>query len=204
MDTNNLPNNSHRVKEESEIRNSKEKIEPVVSNPGKKKKKSGLEKVKGSFVASDGSNIISYLAQDVLIPALKKMFVQAVKNGIDMLVYGEPTGNETKNGKIGYRNRYREVNREEPRYSRSPRRGVLDYENIIFDTRADAEEVLMGMQDIIDRYGFVSVSDMYDLSDVPNENYTLSKYGWANIQSARVIKVRDGYVVDMPKALPFD
>ena len=54
---------------------------------------------------------------------------------------------------------------------------ALWYDDILFDTRGDAEAVLDAMNDIISQYGTVSVSDFYDLARVPNDNFTMNRYG---------------------------
>ena len=37
-----------------------------------------------------------------------------------------------------------------------------------------------------------------------NGSYTDNKYGWTHLRSADVQRVRDGYLLKLPKALPFD
>ena len=34
--------------------------------------------------------------------------------------------------------------------------------------------------------------------------YTSNKYGWTNIRSAEAVRVRDGYILKLPKAMPID
>ena len=71
--------------------------------------------------------------------------------------------------------------------------------DITFETRGDAEAVLEQMDDVIDRYGIVTVADMYDMADL-TAPYTSNKYGWTSINSAEVVRVRDGYILKLPKA----
>ena len=77
-------------------------------------------------------------------------------------------------------------------------------EVILFDTRGDAEAVLDAMNDIISQYGTVSVSDFYDLARVPNDNFTMNRYGWTNIGGATAVRVRDGYILKLPRAIPLN
>ena len=71
---------------------------------------------------------------------------------------------------------------------------------LIYETRADAEKVLSGMSEIIDKYGFVTVADLYDISGLPGVYYTDSIIGWkGSIKESTIKKVRDGYVIDLPK-----
>lgn len=71
---------------------------------------------------------------------------------------------------------------------------------LVYETRADAEDVLNGMSEIIDNYGFVTVADLYDISGLPGAYYTDSIIGWkGSIKESTIKKVRDGYVIDLPK-----
>ena len=71
---------------------------------------------------------------------------------------------------------------------------------LVYETRADAEKVLNGMSEIIDNYGFVTVADLYDISGLPGAYYTDSIIGWkGSIKESTIKKIRDGYVIDLPK-----
>lgn len=71
---------------------------------------------------------------------------------------------------------------------------------LIYETRADAEKVLNGMSEIINEYGFVTVADLYDISGLPGAYYTDSSIGWkGSIEEPTIKRVRDGYVIDLPK-----
>ena len=71
---------------------------------------------------------------------------------------------------------------------------------LVYETRADAEKVLNGMSEIINEYGFVTVVDLYDISGLPGAYYTDSIIGWkGSIKESTIKRVRDGYVIDLPK-----
>ena len=89
-------------------------------------------------------------------------------------------------------------------HRRSNRRSRVlgyDYEDVILETRREAEEVLNRMEDLIDSYGVVSVADLYDLVGISG-NYTDNKYGWMNLRSAGIERTRDGYMLLLPKVKP--
>ena len=69
--------------------------------------------------------------------------------------------------------------------------------------RVEAEEVRRQMLDVIARYGFVTVADMYDMAGL-TPPYTANSYGWVNIRTAEPVRVRDGYILRLPKASPID
>lgn len=82
--------------------------------------------------------------------------------------------------------------RTEARYS---------YNDLVFDTRGDAEVVLANMRGLLMDYRAVSIADMFDLAEMTSPNgYTDNKYGWTDLSSARVIRVNGGYMIDLPRA----
>ena len=61
----------------------------------------------------------------------------------------------------------------------------------------------MRLEETIDDYGFASVGDLYDIVGVTG-SYTDNNYGWDDIRKARIDRVREGYVLRMPKVQPID
>ena len=59
------------------------------------------------------------------------------------------------------------------------------------------------MEEEIDQYGIISVSDLCELVGISG-NYTDNKYGWTSLRTADVVRTRDGYILKLPKALPID
>ena len=193
--------NSHRSKEEAATPKEK-KVEKVVHGAVKTRKKSGLEKAKGLFISDDAANLKSYVLMDVLIPAFKKAISDIVTNGIEMILYGE-AGRSRKNspaGSVSYRNFY-DRRDSDRRQLNSPVRTGYSVDDVVLETRGEAEDVLARMDELIEMYGVVSVADLYDLIGVTG-NYTDNKYGWTNIRNAEPIRVRDGYLLKLPKPLP--
>lgn len=194
--------NSHRSKEEAstEVMPVK-KVERVAT--GKTRKKNEVRKFADAFISEDVHSVKDYIIQEVLLPAAKKAISEMVSSGIDMLLYGEtkPKNRSRNDSRVSY-TKYYERERDYERGTRTRVRGY-DYDDIILDTRREAEEVLDRMQDLIDTYGMVSVADLYDLVGI-NGSYTDNKYGWTRLRDADVQRVRDGYLLKLPKALPFD
>ena len=60
------------------------------------------------------------------------------------------------------------------------------------------------MIDIMDNYdGVVTVADLYDLADL-TQPYTANRYGWTNLRNATTQRVRDGYILKLPRPMPID
>lgn len=182
------------------------KIEAVITGNAKTRKKGEMQKFADVFIAEDANNVKSYILMEVIIPAVKKAISDIVTTGIDMILYGE-AGRSRKNSttsKVSYRNYYERDSDRIRAGSAANRRSGLEYDDILFDTRGDAEAVLDAMNDIISQYGIVSVSDFYDLARVPNDNFTMNRYGWTNIAGATAVRVRDGYILKLPRAIPLN
>lgn len=182
------------------------KVEAVITGAAKTRKKGEMQKFADVFIAEDANNVKSYILMEVIIPAVKKALSDIVTTGVDMILYGE-AGRSKKNGsgsKVSYRNYYERDSERIRAGSGSNRRSSPDYDDILFDTRGDAEAVLDAMNDIISQYGTVSVSDFYDLARVPNDNFTMNRYGWTNIGGAQAVRVRDGYILKLPRAIPLN
>ena len=190
--------NSHKSRENSEEKN----IEKIVTGTAKAKKKNEVQKFADVFISEDIANVKSYVLMDVLVPAVKKAISDIVVNGIDMILYGE-TGHSKKTGgnKPSYRSYYdnggnnRSVTTAKARTSYS-------FDDLILDNRGDAEGVLERMREIIDTYGTVSVGDMYDLAGITGTPFTNNKYGWTDLRTAYVDRVKDGYLIKLPRVLP--
>lgn len=194
--------NSHKAKAEAAV--AEKKVEKAVAGPVKVKKKSEMSKLKDIFISEDAGNVKSYVIMDVLIPALKKAVSDIVTNGIDMILYGE-TGRSKRNStasNVSYRSYY-DRRDDDRRYSSNRTVSGYSYNDIILETRGEAEEVLSRLDELIETYKVATVADLYDLVGITG-NYTDNKYGWTNIRNAEAVRVRDGYVLKLPKALPIN
>lgn len=195
--------NSDKARQEQKT---EKKVEAVITGTAKTRKKGDMQKFADVFIAEDANNVKSYILMEVIVPAVKKAISDIVTTGVDMILYGE-AGRSKKNNttsKVSYRNYYeRDADRVRAGTANIKRNG-LDYDDILFDTRGDAEVVLDAMNDIISQYGTVSVSDLYDLARVPNDNFTMARYGWTSIGGATAVRVRDGYILKLPRAIPLN
>ena len=193
--------NSHRFREEQN--GEKKRPEKVVKGAVKTKKRNDIRKITDVFISEDINNVKSYVLMEVLVPAIKKAVSDIVTNGIDMILYGE-TGHSSKkkagSGYVSYRD-YSERRSVGARDVRS--RDSFDYDDLIFESRGDAELVLRQMYEILDMYGVVTVGDLFDMAHV-TAPYTAEKYGWMSLSHADVKRTVDGYVIKLPRAMPID
>lgn len=201
--------NSYRSKETQKNDNVKpedRKIEKVVTGVVKTKKKSKISQAMDNFISEDAKNVKSYVFGEVLIPAIKKAISDIVTDGIDIILYGEARGKNRRStaDRVSYRSYYDDRGgRNRMNERQAIMAGSYSYDDIILSTRGEAEDVLSRMDELIETYGLVRVADLYDLVGITG-NYTDNKYGWMNIRNAEIIRVRDGYMIKMPRAVPID
>ena len=173
----------------------KNKVDKIVKGKVKTKKKNGIL---SSFINDDLQDIKKYIVEDVLIPTIKKTITDVVKNSIDMFFYGEVSRpNRTNSSRISYSSYY-DRDREPRR-----RRNDLLIDDIVLESRAEAEEVLDRLDEMIEEFGMASVLNLYDLIGV-TAPFTADKYGWTDIRNATAVRVRDGYLLKLPRVMPLD
>ncbi|MDO4292099.1 MAG: hypothetical protein Q4C65_02600 [Eubacteriales bacterium] len=198
--------NSHRSREEKmKSATERKKVEKVITGTAKPKKKSEIQRLADIFIAEDVASVKSYVIDDVLIPAIKKAISDIVTNGIDMVLYGQ-SGRRKKDNttipRISYRDYYSKNDRDDRTVLNRTRSGYA-YDDIILNTRRDAEAVLASLDELIDVYGMASISDLNDLVGITGR-YTDCNYGWQDIHDADVVSVRDGFMIRLPKAIPLN
>lgn len=192
----NLPANSTKLSEE------KPKGEKVIQGQVVVQKKSEASKIAKDFFSEDAKNVSNYILKDILVPALKKLLEDVVTNGINIVLWGDSKprngSSRTNVSRVSYRDYY-----DKPTISYSRSSYGYDTDDIIFQTKEDAEEVLDAMDDAIARYRIVSVGDLHDFVG-ERGTHTDYKYGWTNLRGARIVRTRRGWMLDLPKAMPID
>lgn len=180
------------------------KIEKVVTGNIKTKKKSKFREL---FIKEDIGYVKNYVFSDIFIPAVKDIIVNTFTNAVDMVFYGEPRNRGSRSSsssRISYNKYYRDRDDRDyrDRYRDLDRRDDYDYEDIEFDNRGDAEEVLDRLFELIQEYKLVSINDYYDLVG-HHGNFTDEKYGWTDLRSAHVERTYGGrYYIKLPRAVP--
>lgn len=201
----NLPDNSHKARnEKKEAQALTEKRAEKIIRGKAKVKTNNKRKFADIFISEDVSNVKDYILLDVIIPSVKKAIYDLVVGSLDMSLFGGRGGKRSTADKVSYRD-YSSVSRRDSRdersYSRTRTASGYSYDDVFVDTRGEAESVLSRMDEIIEEYNEVRVADLYDLVGITGE-YTDNKYGWTNIRNARIVRTRDGYKIEMPRAIP--
>lgn len=182
----------------------KKEVKQVVSRPAKPKKKNGLAKLADIFIAEDAQNVKSYIVDDVLIPLARKGIWDLVTGTLDTLLNGKNSRRSTRTygDRVSYEN-YSKTSRS--RADEDPRpRTSFSLDECTIQSRAEAEEVLNRMDELLELYGMVTVADYYELVGVRNYEYTCNKYGWTDLRKADVVRYGGEYMIKLTRPHPLD
>lgn len=188
--------NSNKSKQEQ--KQPEKKVEKIISGSAKAKKKSEVKKLTDVFISEDICNVKSYIRNDIIVPIVKK----AISETVDVILYGE-SGNSKKKSpasRVSYRSYYEDRDDNRRRDYGSIRRSNYDYNDIVLENRGDAEEVLIKLDELIDVYGSASIADLYDMVGMSG-SYTDNRYGWDKPGVGSVVRVRDGWLLKLPKVI---
>lgn len=201
----------------------KPKQKPIVKiNQDDVKKKSIGRQFLSSLITSD-MGIIGENLSNIFIGAVQDTAIDVGCTFITMLFRGDGTrpvsrkwnssfsgwnqNNKTNYGTIHrttdtgiFRGSMERKSYEEP--TAWPRRNTMDYMDIPFQSRPDAEKVLDAMRDILDQYPSVSVADFYDLVGYNyGNNYTCNNYGWTDLSEVTITWSRGAWYITLPRAV---
>ena len=190
------PSNSNKSKE-------RQKREKIVKGKVIQKKPSMTKQITDTFFGEDVDNIREYVIFDVLIPAIKDTFFDVITGGLSMTLFGTGSKKSSKltrdkgNSYVSYNSIYNS-GKEKPREIDRSIRSMYNFDDIILESKGEAEEVLSNLVDLIDDYQIACVGDLYEFLGIPSE-FTDHNYGWTNLSGASVKRVRNGYVLNLPK-----
>ncbi len=187
--------------------NEEKRIERVTTNEVKTKKKSPVVLFANriGLVPEDIEDVKEYIIREQIIPTFKNLFFDMLQT----IIFGstDSKGNYRRGGsRTSYESYYDRNDRRDDRN----RRGKIinfNYDDIVFDTRADVERVLYAMEEAMYRYDNVSVWDFYEFAGITDCPYTYRKYGWDeedDINKAKVIRASNGYIIKLPRPRSLD
>ena len=185
--------NSNKYKTEQ-----RKKQEKVVQGKVRRKKKSEVRKWKDIFISEDVEDVKSYIIMDVIVPTIKNTILDTVS----MCLFVDTAKRSRSHNTFSYNRDYSSASRSGRTNRRNTTSSLYDFDDIIFDSRGEAEDVLDHMGEIMDAYnGVVTVADFYALAGVTG-TWTDDNYGWTNLSRATVQRTRDGFIINLPKAIP--
>lgn len=195
----------------------KPKIESVVTHEVTTRKKPLGKRLKEALIGGDSKSVFHYVLTDVLLPQAKDMLNEAASQGFEKLIFGETRPGRRMGPRPGSPTNYTSYNRYAARgnnpigrvgrdervapVSPQPRSHTVD--DILFASRIEAETVLDRMYDLLREYDNVSLSDLYSLVGM-SSNYVDGNWGWLDLTGSGIQRVRDGYILNLPKPGPLD
>lgn len=196
-----LPGNTDKAKEGASP-------EKKVIAKAKVQKKSAIKEALRTFFVRDLPEIAEHLVVDVAIPAAKNAITDMVTQGIQQLLYGEadprrrPTSGYTSYSSSSRNNRGntyyrpREIDRREQRQPKP-----TNVEDLVFDTRGDAVDVIEYVAEQIEEYGQVSVADLMSSVGI-QPRYTDERWGWTTTDAFEIRQIREGWLVSADRPEP--
>lgn len=185
------PSNSH----------SREKrVEKIIQGNVRTRRPSFAKKIRDTFINEDADTIKGYILFDVIVPEIKEVIMETV----NIILFGNsrPSGKKKNSSYVSYSS-YSSPSYNKPRQTER-RQQISDINDIIFESRGEAEEVLSNLVDIVVDYGAATVADLYDLVGVTG-SFTDNKYGWTDLGGVNVHRARGGgYIINLPRAMAID
>lgn len=196
-----LPGNTDKAKEGASP-------EKKVVAKAKVQKKSAIKEALRTFFVQDLPEIAEHLVVDVAIPAAKNAITDMVTQGIQQLLYGEvdprrrstsgytsySSSSRNHHGSSYYRPR--ESDRHGPRQPKP-----TNVEDLVFDTRGDAVDVIEFIAEQIEEYGQISVADLMSSVGI-QPRYTDERWGWTTTDAFEIRQIREGWLVSSDRPEP--
>lgn len=212
-----FPSNSRASKEQPP--EPARKVEKVIVGEVVTRKKPLGKRFAESFFGGTAKGVGQYIAMEVLLPSFKDVVVDAFTQAIERFFYGDARPNSRRPGSrpgmghvnySGYSSSSRnrpEPRREEPRSMTRRGRESHNFDEILLPSRAEADEVISKLHDLVVRYDSASVSDLYQMVGL-SPTYADEKWGWTNLDEATYARTRVGgevaYVLDLPRPEPLN
>lgn len=194
------PSNSNKAKESSLVREQTSAPQPQTADipqsthprAPQQRKISPVREIFKAIFPGGFNQIKEQLIWDIFVPWAQDMLHNGWQGLGDVIFPGssrsKPSGNPEH---YSYNESYKPKT-----YS-----SYYEYDMKPFRTQSEAEKALNDLHAIMMKYGVVTLLDFNER--VGNEtNPTQANYGWTNINSADIRRVRDGWLVEMPSAKP--
>jgi hypothetical protein len=187
-------------------------VKRVTSGEPVRRRRSLRKQFSDTFIAGDVKSAIRYVTLDILLPAAREMIWEAGSEGWRKLLFGESFRRRgstmPQSGPTGYVSYNRPYMMGHPmtsaqRVMSRRARARHDFDEIVLESRAEAEEVIDRLIDLVSQYETATVADLYELVGLA-ASHTDAKWGWTDVRGAGVSRVRDGYLLDLPEPIPLD
>lgn len=164
-------------------------------------KKPLATRIKESLFVTSREELKRFVIGEVILPGIRDLFHDIFQRGTEMLFYGDSSGRRRRSrGGYGYRGDRTDYNSiydgDKKRKTKSASGYLLD--DMIFDSKFDADEVFEGLCERLEAYDVVTVYDFYDLSG-ETADQTDYNWGWNSLEGTQIKRVPDGWCIRMPR-----
>lgn len=208
----NLMKAKTRVKNNESENKPEVKRDKVVTGSVRAKKNGPIKTIAKVFLYDNLPKTVTHITKDILEPAIKNTLYTMLADSVEMLIFGETRRKSSSRSSVGrgsyhdYYERKRDNKRIESTSDRGSN-GRFNCEELVFDTRRDAENVLKEMFNTLEDFQIVTVFDLYEFSG-KTPPYTSKNYGWTNLDNSDIRTIRDdqgiGYILKLTKPMLID
>lgn len=203
----NFPSNSQKVVK-PQITKPEKNVEKIISGDVVARKKPIGKRISEAFTGDDAQAAGNYVLFEVVLPTFKSMLSEAVSQGVERMLFGDARPRSSV-GMKGMHTAYNKISSggnpysaKMPQMSR-PARAAHNFDEIVLESRSEAQEVIDRLVLFVEEYGVATVSDLYSLVGITG-SFTDDKWGWTDMRGAEVRMIRGGFLVNLPRPMPLD
>ena len=187
----------------------KKDITPIMSaGTAKAVSRPSTKRFFGFLFAESPRDLGRKIGREIIVPRLKASFEEAANGFLSGMLWGggtRPPSGIVSGTVIHGGTNYRQISTGAASSLDQARQAVThtttssgNYKDVCCPTQQLAEQLLAKMYDLWNQYRLVTVGDLHEsagLTPAPSDN----SYGWTSIDGARIVKAREGFVLEMPR-----
>lgn len=186
-----------------------------VETKGAKIRKRGLgSRLVDTFIKEKPEEVRKYIIKEVVVPAIMDTIYDSVMSALGMTFWQKADRRRPSSGSsLGSKfTNYSAISQPSIRKERTPAYGgskgsLKSFDNLVFDSKGEAEDVRDSMIEALDRYGYLTVLEFYDIAQVTVDNFTDQNWGWKRDSIGQMKILGDsanGYYINLPRCEPLD
>lgn len=181
-------------------------VKPVVAS-SKTVQRPATRRFFDFMFADSPKELLKRVAANVLVPRAKAGFEEAFNSFLAGMLWGDSSkrpmsnivqGTVIRGGGVNYAALSNTVSPSMLQARQAAPQAGGNYHDIVFGSQQDAELVLANMYERINEYRIASLGDLKEMANQPTA-ISDEAYGWTSLDGARISKVRDGYVLELPR-----
>lgn len=156
--------------------------------------------------AESPKELAKKVGREVLVPRAKAGFEEAFGSFLSGMLWGgggRPAsgivqGAVMRGGGVNYSSVSTQNAMLAARQASVPVQSSGNYQDLVLPTQQHAELYLANMFDLLNQYRVVAVADLYEMAAI-TPAISDNSYGWTSLEGSRISKVREGYLLELPR-----